>query len=186
MTATLADKPKTASTLPDNVTSEEESRFLTFKLANEEYGVQVLKVRQITGLMKITAVAQMPRYMKGVINLRGQLIPVVDLRLKFGLEEIERTPQTCIIIVDVGKEIGILIDAVSDVLDIPSTEIEPPPSMGTLMNSSFILGMDKVGDAVKILLDIDRVLTTDELVDIESVASTAASPRQSAIAKSLT
>ena len=120
--------------------------------------------------MNITAVPQMPVYMKGVINLRGKVIPVVDLRLKFGLEELEHTEQTCIIVVDVGKEIGIIVDTVSEVLDITGDNVEPSPSMGGSVDTSFILGMGKVGDSVKILLDIDKVLTTDEIVEVMAVA----------------
>jgi purine-binding chemotaxis protein CheW len=149
-------------------TRADSGKYLTFKLADEEYGVEILKVREINGIMDITAVPQMPAYMKGVINLRGKVIPVVDLRLKFGLEEIEHTEQTCIIVVDVGKEIGIIVDTVSEVLDVARENVEPPPSMGGSVDTSFILGMGKVGDAVKILLDIDMVLTQVEIVNLSS------------------
>ena len=169
MATTLLDRAKTAVTNSDRVISEDASKYLTFKLAEEEYGVEILKVRELIGLMNITAVPRMPVYMKGVINLRGKVIPVVDLRLKFGLDEIEYTEQTCIIVVDVGQEIGIIIDAVSEVLDIAGDNIEPAPAMGASVDTSFILGMGKVGDAVKILLDIDKVLTTDELVNAAQV-----------------
>ena len=168
--ATL-DKPENAAAQAVSVTKDEESKYLTFKLADEEYGVEILKVREINGVMDITAVPRMPTYMKGVINLRGKVIPVVDLRLKFGLDEIEHTEQTCIIVVDVGNEIGIIVDTVSEVLDIKGDNVEPPPSLGGSVDTSFILGMGRVGEAVKILLDIDKVLTTDELVDISSVAN---------------
>ncbi len=147
-------------------------KYLTFKLADEEYGVEILKVREINGIMDITAVPQMPVYMKGVINLRGKVIPVIDLRLKFGLEEIKHTEQTCIIVVDVGKEMGIIVDTVSEVLDVASENVEPPPAMGGSVDTSFILGMGKVGDAVKILLDIDMVLTQVELVNLASAIQT--------------
>jgi len=171
MTTTLLNEPKTVVTHVDRAISEEASKYLTFKLADEEYGVEILKVREIMGLMDITAVPRMPVYMKGVINLRGKVVPVVDLRLKFGLDEIEHTEQTCIIVVDVGKEIGIIVDTVSEVLDITGDQIEPPPSMSGSVDTSFIMGMGKVGDAVKILLDINKVLTTDELTDIASTAT---------------
>ncbi len=170
MTTSLLDQMKTGAAPTDAKSGQLGGKYLTFKLADEEYGVEILKVREINGVMDITSVPRMPVYMKGVINLRGKVIPVVDLRLKFGLEEIEQTEQTCIIVVDVGKEIGIIVDTVSEVLDVVSEDIEPPPSMGGSVDTSFILGMGKVGQAVKILLDIDRVLTTDELVNIESVA----------------
>lgn len=173
MTTTRLDEAKTTVAQLNRAGTEEESKYLTFKLANEEYGVEILKVRELIGIMDITAVPQMPQYMKGVINLRGKVIPVVDLRLKFGLDEIEHTEQTCIIVVDVGREIGIVVDTVSEVLDIAGENVEPPPSLGGSVDTSFILGMGKVGDAVKILLDIGRVLNTSELIDIASAANTA-------------
>ncbi len=175
MTTTLLDELNAGQASSDKATrtiSDEENKYLTFKLADEEYGVEILKVRELIGIMNITSVPRMPIYMKGVINLRGKVIPVVDLRLKFCLNEIEHTEQTCIIVVDVGKEIGIIVDTVSEVLDIQGENVEPPPSMGGSVDTSFILGMGKVGDAVKILLDIDKVLTTDELIDVASAANT--------------
>ncbi len=179
MTTTLLDQMKTTAANAGKAFGEEESKYLTFKLADEEYGVEILKVRELIGIMNITAVPRMPIYMKGVINLRGKVIPVVDLRLKFCLDEIEHTEQTCIIVVDVGKEIGIIVDTVCEVLDIKGENVEPPPAMGGSVDTSFILGMGKVGDAVKILLNIDKVLTTDELIDIDSAANTADSSMQS-------
>ncbi len=172
MTTTLLDSLKAGQTSSDNVMqtiNHEESMYLTFKLSDEEYGVEILKVRELIGIMDITSVPRMPIYMKGVINLRGKVIPVVDLRLKFGLDEIDHTEQTCIIVVDVGKQIGIIVDTVSEVLDIKGENIEPPPSMGGSVDTSFILGMGKVADAVKILLDIDKVLTTEELMDLAAM-----------------
>ncbi|MBU0718189.1 MAG: chemotaxis protein CheW [Planctomycetes bacterium] len=173
MASTVMDVPKTAATPKGGAVATEEGKYLTFKLANEEYGVEILKVRELIGLMDITAVPQMPVYMKGVINLRGKVIPVVDLRLKFGLEEIKHTEETCIIVVDVGKEIGIIVDTVSEVLDIAGDNIEPPPSMGGSVDTTFILGMGKVGQEVKILLDIDKVMTTTELIDLAAVVAPA-------------
>jgi purine-binding chemotaxis protein CheW len=152
-------------------TQNKAGMYLTFKLASEEYGVEILKVREIIGFMKITAVPQMPCYMKGVINLRGKVIPVVDLRLKFGLQEAEHTDQTCIIVVDVGTEIGVIVDTVSEVLDIAGDDIDPPPvSAGT--STEFILGMGKVNDEVKILLNINKVLSQEEVQALSSVAAT--------------
>lgn len=145
-------------------------KYLTFKLDSEEYGLEILRVREIIGLMKITAVPQAPHYVKGVINLRGKVIPVVDLRLKFGFPEIEPTDETCIIVVDIGREIGIVVDSVSEVLNIPEAQIDPPPPLGDGADTSFMLGMGKVGDAVKILLDIGRVLSADDQALIESMA----------------
>ena len=174
MTTAILDEPKTAIDKTDQTVSDKGGKYLTFKLANEEYGVEILKVREINGVMAITSVPQMPTYMKGVINLRGKVIPVIDLRLKFGLDEIEQTEETCIIVVDVGREIGIIVDTVSEVLDVIGDNIEPPPSMGGSVDTSFILGMGKVGEEVKILLDINKVLSTNELVQVSSVAETSA------------
>ncbi|MBU0639185.1 MAG: chemotaxis protein CheW [Planctomycetes bacterium] len=147
-------------------------KYLTFCLAGEEYGLEILKVREINGIMDITAVPQMPNYVKGVINLRGKVIPVIDLRLKFGIEAAEYTDQTCIIVVDVGTLMGIIVDTVQEVLDVSSSQIDPPPPLGVEVDTRFILGMGKVKDDVKILLDIDKVLTADELARIEDAAPT--------------
>jgi purine-binding chemotaxis protein CheW len=157
-------------------TQELGGKFLTFGLGDEEFGVQILKVREIIGLMEITAVPQMPSYVKGVINLRGKVIPVMSLRLKFGLPEVEDTEQTCVIVVDVGREVGIVVDHVSEVADISDADIEPAPSVGFGTSTKFILGMGKVSDAVKILLDIDSVVDRAELeqIDGEPAAAEAA------------
>ena len=149
-----------------------EGKYLTFALGNEEYGLEILKVREIIGFMDITAVPQMPGYVKGVINLRGQVIPVIELRAKFGMPSAEVTEQTCIIVVEIMQQgrkfsTGIVVDHVSEVLDIDGESIEDAPQFGSSVNTDFILGMGKIGEAVKILLDIDRVLAT---VDIESIA----------------
>ena len=142
-----------------------EGKYLTFKLGKEEYGLQILKVRTIIELMDITPVPQTPSYVVGVINLRGQIIPIIDTRMKFGMSQIERTEETCIIVVEVKNEnnetvdVGIMVDHVSEVLDINKSEIEKAPALGDGMDSSFILGMAKTRNSVKILLNIDKVLT---------------------------
>ena len=151
-------------------------KYLTFRLANEEYGLQILKVREINGIMDITAVPQMPDYMKGVINLRGKVIPVISLRSKFRLIEKEHTDQTCIIVVDVGREIGVIVDTVSEVLDISGENVDPPPALSRSVDSSFILGLGKVGEDIKILLDIDRILGDRELLEITNLANTPSEP----------
>lgn len=145
-------------------------KYLTFHLANEEYGVEILKVREIIGIMDITSMPQTPKFVQGVINLRGKVIPVIDLRLKFDLPRIEYNEQTCIIVVDIGMMMGIIVDTVQEVHDIPPDSIEPPPSLGGSVDTSFILGMGKVKGDVKILLDIDKVLTSAELVQIQTAA----------------
>ena len=142
--------------------------YLTFILAEEEYGLEILKVREIIGMMEVTAVPRTPDYVKGIINLRGKVIAVVDLRLKVGMTETERTDQTCIIVVDVGDvEMGIIVDRVSEVLDIAGGDIEDAPSFGAEVNTEFILGMGKAEAKVTILLDISKLLSQSELDAIE-------------------
>jgi purine-binding chemotaxis protein CheW len=138
-------------------------KYLTFALGHEEYGLEILKVREIFGYMEITAVPQTPAHVKGVINLRGQVIPVVDLRMKFGMQEIEVTEETCIIVVEIASstgqfETGIIVDHVSEVLDVDGADIDDAPQFGSSVDTDFILGMGKIGESVKILLDIDKVL----------------------------
>jgi purine-binding chemotaxis protein CheW len=146
---------------------ERAGKYLTFALAEEEYGLEILKVREIIGIMDITAVPRTPGFVKGVINLRGKVIPVVDLRLKFGMAEAERTEQTCIIVVDVGRvEMGIIVDKVSEVLNIAGGDIEDTPSFGVNVDTGFILGLGKANNRVTILLDIAKVLSSDELIDL--------------------
>jgi purine-binding chemotaxis protein CheW len=143
-------------------------KYLTFKLADEEYGIEILKVMEIIKLMDITAVPRTPHYVRGVINLRGKVIPVIDLRKKFDMDTIEDTDETCIIVVNVRREgsdvqMGILVDTVSEVLDIQAGEIEPAPKFGSSVHTEFIMGMAKAKGQVKILLDIDSILTGSEV-----------------------
>jgi purine-binding chemotaxis protein CheW len=142
-----------------NGADQRAGKYLTFVLASEEYGVEILKVREIIGMMETTAVPGMPPYVNGVINLRGKVIPVVDMRLLFNMETAEHTSETCIIVVDVsGNLMGVVVDKVSEVLDILAEEIEDSPNVGVAVENDFILGMAKSKGRVKILLDIDRVL----------------------------
>jgi purine-binding chemotaxis protein CheW len=143
-------------------------KYLTFALGPEEFGLEILKVREIIGYMPITAVPQTPGYVKGVINLRGQVIPVVDLRAKFVMNSAETTSETCIIVVETNQgsgkcNTGIVVDRVRDVLDVLEENIEDSPHFGSGVNTDCILGMGKIGDSVKILLDIDRVLGGTDL-----------------------
>lgn len=151
-------------------------KYLVFHLGREEFGIGVLKVREIMGVQDITAVPQTPRHMKGVINLRGKVIPVVDLRLKFGLPEVEYTPRTCIIVVQLqgaGTPIlmGILVDGVAEVLNLVASDIEDTPDFGQGVVSPYLLGMAKIKGKVKILLDIDQVLSANEFLRMDSVVS---------------
>ena len=149
-----------------------EGKYLTFFLSNEEYGLEILKVREIISVMEITSVPQTPDFIKGVINLRGKVIPVVDLRLKFGMTEIEYTKETCTIVVDVqGLQMGIVVDTVSEVLDIAESDIEPPPAFGSTIKTDFILGMGKVKGEIKILLSIEKILSAQEFATVAKTAA---------------
>jgi len=153
---------------------EKEGKYLTFTLADEEYGIGILKVKEIIGMLPVTAVPKTPEFVKGVINLRGKVIPVIDLRLRFAIEGRRYTDRTCIIVVEVEGQsgqvlIGIVVDAVSEVLNIASGEIELPPAFGTRLNTDYILGMAKLDGRVKILLDIDRVLSTGEMAQLDAL-----------------
>ncbi len=144
-------------------------KYLTFELAGEEYGLEIQKVHEIISMMDITSVPQTPEYVKGVINLRGKVVPTIDLRAKFGMPQIERTKHTCIIVVDVGNiEMGIIVDRVSEVMNIAASEIEEPPDFGSNVNTDFIRGLGKIDDSVKILLNIERVLTASEVSALDS------------------
>ncbi len=153
-------------------------KYLTFDLANEQYGVGILQVREIIGLMEITAVPHTPAYIKGVINLRGSVIPVLDLRTKFDMELAEYNDRTCIIVVEVQAEsatvlVGMIVDSVSEVLNVLAEEIEPPPSFaGDETAAKHFLGMAKIKGDVKILLDVDNVIGKSGLGQFETEALT--------------
>jgi len=150
-------------------------KYLTFTLNDEEYGIGILKVKEIIGMMTITSVPRTPEFVKGVINLRGKVIPIVDLRLKFSMEAIPYSERTCIIVVEIDLNettvlIGIVVDAVSEVLNVKQEEIEDAPSFGTKLDTEYILGMAKIEGGVKILLNIDKVLSTKEIEGLEKVS----------------
>lgn len=154
-----------------NIKTAREGKYLTFVLSGEEYGIEILKVREIIGLMDITSLPQTPDHMKGVINLRGKVIPVVDLRLKFLMPEHEHTEETCTIVVEVGNTlIGIIVDSVSEVSEIGSEVIEETPQLGQDIDANFIMGMGNLKEKLIILLDIDKVLSGEELEMMEEVA----------------
>ena len=148
------------------------NQYLTFKLDNDLFAVDVDKSREVLDFAEVTRVPQTPDYMLGVINLRGSVVPVINLRRKFGMQEAERTVDTCIIVMEIKVNddkvvIGIVADAVQEVLDLDDSQIEPPPRLGTRLNTEFIKGMGSMDDQFVILLDIDRVFTADELAVIE-------------------
>jgi purine-binding chemotaxis protein CheW len=158
---TVMDEPARMATGKLNIGRE--GKYLTFSLGGEEYGIGILKVREIIGMMTVTPVPQTPPFVKGVINLRGKVIPVIDLRLRFAMETTAYTERTCIIVVEIHGEtqsvpMGIVVDAVSEVLNIRAADIEDTPAFGVKLNTDFILGMAKTEGGVKILLDIDKVL----------------------------
>ena len=152
-----------------------EGKYLTFTLAEEDYGIGILKIKEIIGMMPITSVPQTPEFVKGVINLRGKVIPVVDLRSRFGMPTIDYNERTCIIVVEITGtattiQIGIVVDSVSEVLNIKGGDIEDTPTFGTRLNTDYILGMAKLEGGVKILLDIDKVLSAGEIAALEEAA----------------
>jgi len=146
------------------------AKYLTFVLGQESYGLAVLTIREIIRMTDITSVPQMPDYVKGVINLRGKVIPILDLRLKFRLARLEMTERTCIIVVQVNTTagarilMGVIVDAVEEVLNIAAGDIEEAPDFGTKLETDYILGMAKIKGKVKTLLDIDRVVSAEALI----------------------
>lgn len=145
------------------------NQYLTFSLGAEEYGIEILKVQEIKGYSTITPIPNAPPHIKGVINLRGTVIPVVDLRAKFSMDAADYTKFTVIIVVRVNdKIIGLVVDAVSDVLDIPKEEVRPAPSFGARVDTRFINGMANIGEKLAVLLDIHKLLSDDDLVALEA------------------
>ena len=168
-------KPDENSENVSSANTDREGKYLTFSMQNEEYGISILKIKEIIGMMPVTPVPQTPGFVKGVINLRGKVIPVVDLRLRFEMEAIDYTERTCIIVVEIESLagivlIGIVVDAVSEVLNIKGEDIEDTPAFGKGLDTNFILGMAKMEGGVKTLLDIDRVLNHDNLAPLANAA----------------
>ena len=156
----------------------ETSQYLTFKLEEEVFALDISKVREVLDYTTVTKVPQTPDFMLGVINLRGSVVPVVDMRLKFGLSRTEKTVNTCIIIVEVGIDgettvLGALADSVQEVMDLEPDQIEPPPQIDTRLKTRFIKGMGRRDNHFIIILDIDKVFSADELAVAEGMASAA-------------
>lgn len=150
------------------------NKYLTFSIGDEDYELAILKVRGIEGLLTITKIPRMPDYIKGIINLRGKVIPIIDLRLKFGVEEIPYNDRTCCIIVEITSKrgiivMGIIVDKVLEVLNIGVDEIENNINFGTFVEDQYILGIAKAKEGTQIILDIDKVMTSEELSLIEKV-----------------
>jgi purine-binding chemotaxis protein CheW len=196
MTSTTTERPIAASPVPASAPNPRAGKYLTFALGKEEFGIQVLRVKEIMGVQDITAVPGTPAHLKGVINLRGKIIPVVDLRVKFNLPQAPFTQTTCIIVVQVQQErvqqekaspesysaeaapqdmrvgetmIGVIVDGVSEVLNLNGGEIEDPPDFGEGVDTPFVLGIAKCRTGVKILLKIEDILTFQELRGIEAL-----------------
>lgn len=153
---------------------ELQGKYITFTLDQEEYGIPILNVREIIGMMKVTPIPRTPEFVRGVINLRGKVIPVVDLRTRFGLEHRETDDRTPIVVVELDGvsgliQIGIVVDAVSEVMQVTSDNIQETPSFGVDVDTDFILGIARHNEGIKTLLDIDRVLTSQDLVALEEV-----------------
>ncbi|MCF7802820.1 MAG: chemotaxis protein CheW [Candidatus Marinimicrobia bacterium] len=164
-----------ATAVQDSKLERLEGKYITFHLDGEEYGIPILNVREIIGMMKVTPVPRTPEFVRGVVNLRGKVIPVIDLRTRFGLEFKESDDRTPIIVVEIeGAEtivqIGIVVDAVSEVIQVTGEDIEETPSFGVDVDTKFILGMAKVAEGIKTLLDINKVLTSEDLVVLEATA----------------
>lgn len=150
-------------------------QFLTFMLAGEEYGVDILRVQEIKGWDSVTPIPNTPEYIRGVINLRGTIVPIIDLRRRFGLEAVEYSPVTVVIVLrienpdnDNSRIMGLVVDAVSDVYNVPEDTIKPAPDFGSVVDVNFVKGLATLDDVMVIMLDIDRLLNSDELSAVES------------------
>ncbi|MDP4180981.1 MAG: chemotaxis protein CheW [Bacillota bacterium] len=155
-----------------DVTEEDsqKDKFLTFSLGKEFYGVEIIYVTEIIGIQPITEVPELPVYIKGIINLRGKIIPVMDVRLRFKKEANDYNDRTCIIVIDVKEiSIGLIVDAVSDVLDISSQDIVPPPDVNVNSHNRFIKGIGKVGNDVKLLLDCEKLISDDDAQSLTNI-----------------
>lgn len=157
-----------------NLAENTAMQYLTFHLGEEKFAIDVTKAQEVLDFVAPTRVPQTPRFMLGVINLRGSVVPVVDLRRKFGMPESDRTRDTCIIVMEIEVDgektvVGTLVDSVQEVLDLNTGDLEPPPRIGTRLKTEFIQSMGNVDGNFLIILDIDRVFSTDELVMIEDV-----------------
>jgi len=156
-----------------SVAGMEVMQYLTYKLGNEVFALDIAKVREVLDFTTGTRVPRMPEFMRGVINLRGSVVPVVDMRLKFGMTRTEKTADTCVIITEVTVDnettvLGALADSVQEVLDLEQRNIEPPPKIGTMLRTEFIKGMGKQNDRFIIILDIDKIFSAEELSQVQA------------------
>lgn len=156
--------------------SSESTQYLTFTLDDEVFAVDISKVREVLEFTQVTKVPRTPGFMRGVINLRGSVVPVVDMRLKFGMPKTETTVNTCVIIVEIAQDedvavMGALADSVQEVMELTANQIEPPPKIGTRLRSDFLKGMGKHDDRFLLILDIDKVFSTEELAMVQESAA---------------
>jgi len=150
----------------------QKDKYLTFRVAKEDYAIEIKYVREIIRIQKITDVPDTSIFVKGVINLRGKVIPVIDIRLRFSINERSYDDRTCIIVVNMNDILtGLIVDRVSEVIDIPELQVDPPPQMGNSGKNNFIQGMGKVGEAVKIILDINKLLQKNDFKEIENIVA---------------
>lgn len=156
---------------------EELKQLISFMVGNEEYGMEILRVKEVIRMPEVTPLPKSPSFVKGIINLRGDVIPIVDLRDKFGLEQVEYSASTRVIVVDVdGKLVGMVVDSASQVLRVPADQINPPPPVAGGLPSELIDGVGKVGERLIILLNIDRILSSDERIELARIKPTEAQP----------
>jgi len=176
MAAVMQEQTKTHTTTASN--ADDASQYLTFTLGNEEYGVDILRVQEIRGWHQVTRIPNAPGFLLGVLNLRGTIVPIIDMRMRFNLDKVEYNPVTVIIVLSVetanGRHVfGVVVDGVSDVLDVAPSEIKPTPEFGTTMDTEFISGLATVGEKMVMLLDIDKLLRNDELTALTDTTATA-------------
>jgi purine-binding chemotaxis protein CheW len=150
------------------------AQYLTFSLAGEEYGVEILRVQEIKGWTPVTRIPNTPEYVRGVLNLRGTIVPIIDLRMRFNLEQVEYTPTTVVIVLSIvigstRRTLGVVVDGVSDVVQVARDDVKPTPDFGTSVDTDFIRGLATAGEAMVMLLDVDRLLTADELDGLEAM-----------------
>ncbi len=158
---------QTDTTIAEQRRTAAAGKNLTFTLASEQYGIPILKVREIIGMLEVTPVPQTPMWTRGVINLRGKIIPVVDLRVRLDMMPAERTPETCIIVVQVRDvEMGMIVDTVSEVTNIPLDALSEPPKMGLGIRTDYLLAVGRVNGEVQLIIDIDHVLSDGEIDDL--------------------
>ena len=166
-----------ASVLEENLEFENEDtqkgRYLTFTLGKEDYGIEIKYVTEIIGIQPITQVPELPDYLKGIINLRGKIIPVMDVRIRFKKEPLNYTDRTCIIVIDINEtSIGLIVDTVSEVASIDDQDIMPPPNYKTGFNNKYVKGIGKIGNEVKLLLDCGKILSEDETEILDNLVLT--------------